>query len=136
MTSRLVDRLDRLQRSLTRAPAPELSGRLTRMVGLTLECVGCPMVVGDRCLVEGQGSARVEAEVVGFEEERVYLMPLTAIDGLRPGARVIPLSSASRVPVGPKMLGRVLGGSGEPLDGQGPLQAEAGCPCPETSSTP
>ena len=126
MTNRpLADRLQRLGQYLPPTIEPELSGRLTRMVGLTLECVGCPMVVGDRCVIQGQGVGTVEAEVVGFEDERVYLMPLTAIEGLRPGARVVPLSAASRVPVGPELLGRVINGTGQPLDGGGPLQAAA-----------
>ena len=126
MTNRpLAERLQRLGDYLPPQIEPELSGRLTRMVGLTLECVGCPMVVGDRCMIQGQGAGTVEAEVVGFEDERVYLMPLTAIEGLRPGARVVPLSSASRVPVGPELLGRVINGTGTPLDGNGPLRAEA-----------
>ncbi len=124
MTGNLADRLRRLQGFVDRESSPELSGRLTRMVGLTLECVGCPMVVGDRCVIQGQGAGSVEAEVVGFEDDRVYLMPLTAIEGLRPGARVVPLAAASRVPVGPEMLGRVVNGSGDPLDGKGPLQVE------------
>src|SRR5690554_7313629 len=125
MTYRLADRLRQLEGAIVAEPEPELSGRLTRMVGLTLECVGCPMVVGDRCVIQGEGAGSVEAEVVGFEEDKVYLMPLTAIEGLKPGARVIPLSSASLVPVGPQMLGRVVNGAGDPLDGKGPLQAEA-----------
>lgn len=128
MTSPLAERLNRLQDHVPRNLEPELSGRLTRMVGLTLECVGCPMVVGDRCLIQGQGVGSVEAEVVGFEDERVYLMPLTAIEGLRPGARVVPVAAASRVPVGPGLLGRVVNGTGEPLDNKGPLQAEAQVP--------
>jgi flagellum-specific ATP synthase len=128
MTSSLADRLNRFTGFFGEGPEPELSGRLTRMVGLTLECVGCPMVVGDRCVIFGQGTGNVEAEVVGFEDDRVYLMPLTAIEGLKPGARVVPLSAASRVPVGPQLLGRVVDGSGEPLDGKGALQAEARVP--------
>ncbi|MDV2077626.1 flagellar protein export ATPase FliI [Marinobacter xestospongiae] len=124
MTTSLAERLERLKDYLPPELEPELSGRLTRMVGLTLECVGCPMVVGDRCLIQGQGLANVEAEVVGFEDDRVYLMPLTAIEGLRPGARVVPLSAASRVPVGPELLGRVVNGTGDPLDGKGPLKTQ------------
>jgi flagellum-specific ATP synthase len=128
MTSQLAERLQYLENHLPPQIEPELSGRLTRMVGLTLECVGCPMVVGDRCLIQGQGLGTVEAEVVGFEDERVYLMPLTAIEGLRPGARVVPLAAASRVPVGPQLLGRVVNGTGEPLDNLGPLRPEAQVP--------
>lgn len=98
------------------------------MVGLTLESVGCPMVVGDRCLIMSTGIAPVEAEVVGFAEERVYLMPLAAIEGLRPGARVVPIAAASRVPVGWHLLGRVMDGAGEPLDNRGPLVVEGHVP--------
>ncbi|OEY67066.1 flagellar protein export ATPase FliI [Marinobacter sp. X15-166B] len=124
-TTTLADRLRHLQNYLPDNITPELSGRLTRMVGLTLECVGCPMVVGDRCLIQGQGGDSVEAEVIGFDDDRVYLMPLTAIEGLRPGARVVPLAAASRVPVGPEMLGRVINGVGVPLDSKGPLSPSA-----------
>lgn len=120
--SRIAERLNALGGYLPGTPEPELSGRLTRMVGLTLECVGCPMVVGDRCLIKAHNRPPVEAEVVGFEDERVYLMPLTEISGLRPGALVVPLASASRVPVGNALLGRVINGAGEPLDGRGPLE--------------
>ncbi|MDX5298625.1 MAG: flagellum-specific ATP synthase FliI, partial [Gammaproteobacteria bacterium] len=124
------DRLltERLQSYLPAIPGridPVVSGRLTRMVGLTLESVGCPMVIGDRCLIQGQGQQRVEAEVVGFDGDKVYLMPLTAIEGLRPGARVTPVGAASRIPVGFGLLGRVINGSADPLDGKGPLQADA-----------
>lgn len=119
----LSDRLGRFTQALPEASGPELSGRLTRMVGLTLECVGCPMEVGDRCLIHAEDGNQVEAEVVGFENDRLYLMPLTAISGLRPGALVTPMESASRVPVGEGLLGRVVDGAGEPLDGQGPLEA-------------
>lgn len=122
--SLLTDRLQGLAEAVS-SPRPELSGRLTRMVGLTLECVGCPMVIGDRCLVQAEGKSPVEAEVVGFEDERVYLMPLAAIEGLKPGARVLPVSGTSRVPVGWGLLGRVIDGSAAPLDGKGPIQAES-----------
>lgn len=123
--SLLTERLQGLADAVPPSPKPELSGRLTRMVGLTLECVGCPMVIGDRCLVQAEDDNAVEAEVVGFEDDRVYLMPLAAIEGLRPGARVLPVSGTSRVPVGWGLLGRVIDGSAAPLDGKGPVDAES-----------
>lgn len=123
--SLLTDRLQGLADMATYRPQPEISGRLTRMVGLTLECIGCPMVIGDRCMVQAEGNHSVEAEVVGFENERVYLMPLAAIEGLRPGARVLPVAGTNRVPVGWGLLGRVIDGSASPLDGKGPVIAES-----------
>ena len=119
---KLAERLTRYSSALPQDPWPELAGRLTRMVGLTLECVGCPMEVGDRCLIQNEDRRQVEAEVVGFERDRLYLMPLTVVSGLRPGALVVPMETASRVPVGEGLLGRVVNGAGDPLDGQGQLE--------------
>lgn len=117
-----------LQRFASRIPEqiePVVEGRLTRIVGLTLEAVGCNMALGDHCLIDmGQGRS-MEAEVVGFADARIFLMPLSAVDGLKPGARVRPVQRSKEVPVGYGLLGRVLNGVGEPLDGKGPLQADA-----------
>lgn len=101
---------------------PKIAGRLVRMVGLTLEAVGINVKVGDRCMVERKGAEDIEAEVVGFDEQRIFLMPIEQVDGLRPGARVWPLTMAADVPVGFNLLGRVLDGTGRPLDERGPLQ--------------
>ncbi len=124
----LPERLKQYQALIPDEIAPEVTGRLTRMVGLTLEAVGCPMVVGERCLIVGSGLHPVEAEVVGFDGDRMFLMPLTAIDGLKPGARVIPIESAGQIPVGFNLLGRVINGAAEPLDNLGPLEPNAHIP--------
>jgi len=115
---------EQLQRSLRVAqalPPPAVEGQLTRMVGLTLEAVGCQAAVGDRCTVLTGGTASLEAEVVGFAGDRLYLMPTGDVHGIKPGARVIPRHGAGHVRVGPELLGRVIDGGGEPLDGRGPL---------------
>lgn len=98
-----------------------VEGKLTRMVGLTLEAVGCQVPIGGRCTVVGAGGRDTLAEVVGFAEDRLYLMPVGDIRGLMPDARVIPTGGVARVAVGPGLLGRVLDGAGRPLDGLGPL---------------
>ncbi|WP_430459797.1 flagellar protein export ATPase FliI [Thalassolituus sp. LLYu03] len=102
---------------------PRVAGKLVRMVGLTLEAVGLNVRVGDRCMVERRHAGDVEAEVVGFDDERIFLMPIEQVDGLRPGARVWPLTMNADVPVGFNLLGRVLDGTGRPLDNKGPLSA-------------
>lgn len=107
--------------ALRRLPPPPVEGVLTRMVGLTLEAAGCQAAVGDRCEVLAGPSERVEAEVVGFSGDRLYLMPTGDIHGLKPNARVIPRQGAEMVAVGPQLLGRVVDGAGVPLDGLGPL---------------
>ena len=65
--------------------------------------------------------ARIEAEVVGFAGDRLFLMPTGDIHGLKPNARVIPRVGAETVAVGEQLLGRVIDGAGQPLDGLGPL---------------
>jgi flagellum-specific ATP synthase len=112
------------QQRAQRVPAPPVEGVLTRMVGLTLEAAGCQAAVGDRCDVLTTDGARVEAEVVGFAAERLYLMPTGDVHGLKPHARVVPRSGAEMVAVGPQLLGRVIDGGGAPLDGHGPLACE------------
>ncbi len=125
-------------------PAPlEQSGFLTRAAGLVLEASGLKLPVGSTCVVQLPGNNTVEAEVVGFSGERIYLMPANDVYGLTPGARVLaqhasvetltlgkkptPRRRASdrgkQVPVGASLLGRVLDGAGRPLDGLGPLDA-------------
>ena len=113
-------------------------GRLTRAVGLVLEAVGLRLPVGSDCLIElppGYPQKTAEAEVVGFAGDRIFLMPLSAVDGLLPGARVYALESPAgasgvgprtkRLPVGEGMLGRVVDAAGRPLDGLGPLDFDA-----------
>jgi flagellum-specific ATP synthase len=107
-----------------RAPPPPVEGVLTRMVGLTLEAAGCQAAIGDRCDVLTGDGAKVEAEVVGFAGDRLYLMPTGDIHGLKPNARVIPRLGAGMVTVGEEMLGRIVDGAGVPLDGKGPIVGE------------
>ena len=68
---------------------PRTSGRLVRMVGLTLEAIGIDVRTGDRCRVERPGGGDIEAEVVGFDGQRIFLMPIEQVDGLRPGALLV-----------------------------------------------
>ena len=117
----------RLQRGAVRVAqlsAPLVEGRLTRMVGLTLEASGCQAAVGDRCEIVTTDGARLDAEVVGFAGERLFLMPTGDIHGLKPNARVLPRAYAGSVGVGPGLLGRVVDGACQPLDGRGPIAIE------------
>ncbi|MEW6313679.1 MAG: flagellar protein export ATPase FliI [Pseudomonadota bacterium] len=122
-----------------------VSGRLTRVAGLVMEAVGLKLSVGSGCYIYTPTGQRVDAEVVGFSGERLFLMPSSDIYGLEPGAWVTPAdSTVTRVPrlgqdffprrraadrtrqvvVGANLLGRILDGAGRPLDNLGPLHAE------------
>jgi flagellum-specific ATP synthase len=122
-------------------PAFEQAGRLVRINGLVMEAEGLKLPLGASCRVEQAGGHVVEAEVVGFNAERLFMMPTDDVVGLAPGARVLPAlpdteplvpgkpalmrrnaDRAKHLPVGPEILGRVIDGAGRPLDGFGPLQ--------------
>lgn len=109
---------------LAEPPPVVVEGKLSRMVGLTLEAVGCQAAIGDRCRVSNPGGTDVEAEVVGFAGDRLFLMPTGLPRGLSPNARVVPLGGAGDVAVGEALLGRVIDGSGRPLDALGPLRCD------------
>lgn len=109
-------------------PGITVSGRLARMVGLVLEAEGFNATVGQRCLVEGGEGWHVDAEVVGFSDQRILLMTSGDVQGLSPGARVIPTGRAAEAGVGHALLGRVVDGNGRPLDGHGPIRVENSVP--------
>ncbi len=124
---RLPQWRERLARQLARAQKlqpPAVEGTLTRMVGLALEATGCQAAVGDICDLLAADGSRVEAEVVGFAGERLLLMPTSDMQGLAPSARVIPRRRAGTVKVGPGLLGRIIDGTGTPLDGLGPITGD------------
>ncbi|MFL7011020.1 flagellar protein export ATPase FliI [Enterovibrio norvegicus] len=99
---------------------PVASGKLVRVVGLTLEAIGCRASIGSLCSVETLHGS-IEAEVVGFSGDTLYLMPSEQISGVLPGARVTPISEEQGIPVGLELLGRVIDGVGNPLDGLGDI---------------
>jgi flagellum-specific ATP synthase len=101
-----------------RTPEPQRSGTLVRLVGLTLETRGIMAPLGACCEVIGQGGHRVEAEVVGFNDKTLYLMPFTDPVGVGPGDTVRVMSNSGMVSLGNELLGRVVDGRGVPIDGK------------------
>lgn len=116
-----AERLAQRRKQLPSIPVARIEGHLTRMVGLTLEAVGCQAPVGARCDVISADGREIETEVVGFAGERLYLMPTVSISGLTPGAWVLPSPRRYEFPMSERVLGRVLDGRGRPLDGAGPI---------------
>lgn len=102
---------------------PIASGKLVRVVGLTLEATGCRAPIGSLCRVETM-SGEMEAEVVGFAGDNLFLMPSEQITGVLPGAKVTPLTEETGLAVGMELLGRVIDGVGNPLDGLGPIYTD------------
>lgn len=126
MPSDMLNRIKSLKDQVPQAPVVAC-GKLVRGIGLTLEAVGCQMPVGSQCLIQTV-EGEIEAEVVGFAENVTYLMPTEAVKGIVPGSRVRPLNREQGLAVGMELLGRVVDGNGQPLDGLGPIKAEKRVP--------
>lgn len=109
--------VDRLLHDI-RVPEPRKSGTLARLVGMRLEARGLMAPLGACCEVLDPSGHRVEAEVVGFNDQTLYLMPFTEPQGIGPGASVRVVSQSASVRLGHELLGRVIDGRGEPLDGK------------------
>ena len=126
----------------------QVSGRVTRVTGLVMEAIGLKLAVGSACSFPLPGGTLIEAEVVGFEDDKLFLMPQSDVEGVVPGTRVFPIETAQslpragsvehprrrpsdrarHLPVGDELLGRVLDGSGRPLDNLGPLVTSHAAP--------
>ncbi len=100
-------------------------GKVIQVIGLVVEAEVQGVSVGELCRVMIDNKEHILAEVVGFKEETVLLMPLGSTAGIRPGSLVFATGSPIQVKVGPEMLGRILNGLGEPMDGKGELPFEA-----------
>ena len=103
-------------------PGLQEEGSLVRMIGIKLEAVGCQAPIGSRCLIITEGGGSIEAEVVGFSDVSLILMPEGNLRGVQLGARVVPLHTGGVVAVDEQLLGRVIDGAGNPIDGHGPIR--------------
>lgn len=99
------------------------NGKVTQVIGLIIESHGPGANLGELCYVfPNSGAPKILAEVVGFKENKILLMPLGDLKGIGPGCEVVASGDSFRVGVGPKLLGRVVDGLGNPLDGKGPIE--------------
>ena len=115
--------LERFRERLRQDRPVQRVGRVVRVTGLIIESEGPNLAVGDVCEIHSGGEQKpIHAEVVGFRDHHILLMPLGPMENLRPGSEVMASAFASRVPAGPQLVGRILDGLGEPIDGRGPLQ--------------
>ncbi len=106
------------------APRYRASGEVVRVVGTTVEAAGLNLQVGSLCWIDREPEGMVSAEVVGFRDGRITLVPFGQLGGVRTGSRVRLRAEQFRVPVGTSLLGRVIDGFGRPLDERGPIVAQ------------
>lgn len=116
-------KFDKYYQAIERTEPIKTNGKVTQVIGLIIESQGPGANLGELCYVfPKSGPDRIQAEVVGFRDNKILLMPLGDLTGIGPGCEVVSTGDSFRVGVGPKLLGRVIDGLGNPLDGLGPLE--------------
>jgi len=103
-------------------------GRISKVVGLIAEGDGMGLGIGSQCIIKNDYNHEINAEVIGFRDEKVILMPYGGIRGISPGSRIIPMANDPVALVGDQFLGRVIDGMGSPLDGKGQINAHTHYP--------
>lgn len=99
------------------------TGKITQVTGLTIESNGPIATIGELCYIYPYYKAQpVLAEVVGFKNDKILLMPLGDMEGIAPGSKIVASGKTLRVNVGEELIGRVLDGLGNPIDGKGPIR--------------
>ena len=129
--------LEKYSRAIKDVDTFRYRGRVSKVIGLTIESIGPPVNIGEICeITPARGGKAIKAEVVGFRDNVVLLMPLGDMEGIGPGSGVTANGGTLKVPVGEEMLGRVLDGLGVPIDGQGPLRFSALYPVSNSPPNP
>ncbi|MEM1303732.1 MAG: EscN/YscN/HrcN family type III secretion system ATPase, partial [Planctomycetota bacterium] len=119
-----------LDTALDEVRSLKVKGRVVQVVGTIIKAVVPGVKVGELCVLRNPWEEDWEllAEVVGFSKDAALLTPLGEIAGVSSATEVIPTGSTHLVPVGPSLLGRVIDGIGNPMDGLGPIEADANYP--------
>ncbi len=115
--------LKKFSRAIEDTESIKMSGKVTQVIGLVIESKGPNVSLGELCYIKSRfpNVAPIPAEVVGFREGLVLLMPIGEMQGIGPGCEVISAQKTLQVKVGMELLGRVLDGLGNPMDGKGPI---------------
>ncbi|HBU12268.1 MAG TPA: flagellar protein export ATPase FliI [Clostridiales bacterium] len=130
-------KLSRYKEIVLKTEALEMSGIVTKVVGITVESNGPMVRMGDICKIyPHMGGDAVMAEVVGFRDKSVLLMPFGQVAGIGAGNKVVATGEEYRVPVGESLRGRILDALGRPMDEKGPLQTEITYPIENSPPNP
>ncbi len=115
--------MNKYEKLLKRINPIRVNGKVTEIVGLMVAGCGPAASIGDVCgIMPVNSDIPQEAEVVGFKNDRVLLMPLQSIQGLGPGCKILSLGRKASIGVGKSLLGRVIDGLGNPIDNKGPIE--------------
>jgi len=106
----------------------KMEGKIVKVAGIVAEADGPGMSIGSLCSIKNGKGQNIQAEVIGFNDKSVIVMPFGEMRGIEPGSRIVDINQQPTVKVGESYLNRVVDGLGTPIDGKGAIQANIDYP--------
>jgi len=124
-----LPKLEKMMNSLDDLNTVHIHGRVNRVVGTVIEGNGPGSSVGSLCdIYPNDNIDPIRAEVVGFKKNSVFLMPIGSLNGIAPGSKIVAVKTKPVIKVGNGLLGRIIDGMGNPIDGKGPIKLDEEMP--------
>lgn len=101
-----------------------MEGKIVKVAGIVAQANGPGMSIGSLCCIKNSSGQSMQAEVIGFNDKRVIVMPFGEMRGIEPGSRIVDVNKNPSIKVGEAYLSRIVDGLGNPIDGKGPIQAK------------
>jgi flagellum-specific ATP synthase len=115
---------DKCQEALQLCQPIKMEGKIVKVAGIVAEANGPGMSIGSLCCIKNSSGQNMQAEVIGFNDKKVIVMPFGEMRGIEPGSRVVDINKSPTIKVGEAYLSRVVDGLGHPIDGKGAIQAK------------
>jgi flagellum-specific ATP synthase len=119
---------DKYQEALRSCQPIKMEGKIVKVAGIVAQANGPGMSIGSLCSIRNGSGQNMQAEVIGFNDKRVIVMPFGEMRGIEPGSRIVDINKRPAIKVGEAYLSRVVDGLGHPIDGKGSIQANADYP--------
>lgn len=108
----------KMDNNIKETTAYRYEGKVSKLIGLTIEACGIKATMGELCIIYNNNGDEIKAEVVGFREGEILLMPIGELSGIGPGCVVVPTGKPLSVKCSDKLLGKILDGVGNPISGE------------------
>jgi flagellum-specific ATP synthase len=119
---------DKYQETLRSCQPVKMEGKIVKVAGIVAQANGPGMSIGSLCCIKNSSGQSMQAEVIGFNDKRVIVMPFGEMRGIEPGSRIVDINKNPSIKVGEAYLSRIVDGLGNPIDGKGSIQAKADYP--------
>ncbi|MBU0769764.1 MAG: FliI/YscN family ATPase [Proteobacteria bacterium] len=119
---------DKYQEALQSCQPINMEGKIVKVAGIVAEANGPGMSIGSLCCIKNSSGQNMQAEVIGFNDKKVIVMPFGEMRGIEPGSRIVDINKSPTIEVGEAYLSRIVDGLGHPIDGKGAIQGKVDYP--------